>query len=46
MKSEVHKPSEFKKEIQKLDIRELKKAIVLNEVIGKPLALRKGSGRI
>jgi len=41
MKREIYKASAFKKELQKLDKKEVKKAIVLSEVLGKPKALRK-----
>ncbi len=41
MKREIHKASAFKKELQKLDQKEVKKAIVLSEILGKPKALRK-----
>lgn len=41
MKSEIHVSSNFKKDLQKLDLQELKKAIVLKEVLDKPLALRR-----
>lgn len=43
MKREIHKASAFKLELQKLDKKEMKKAIVLSEVLGKPKALRKDS---
>ena len=41
MKSELHRKSDFKKDLQKLSKNELKKAIVLREILGKPKALQK-----
>lgn len=41
MKRELYKATDFKRDIQKLDLGELKKAIVLKEVLDKPLALRR-----
>lgn len=40
MKREVHKATTFKKDLQKLSKSELKKAIVLKEILDKPKALR------
>ena len=41
MKSEVHKASQFKKELQSLKKEEIKKAIVLSEILGKPKGMDK-----
>lgn len=40
MKRKMSSASLFKKDIQSLTKEELKKAIVLNEVLSKPIALR------
>lgn len=41
MKRELHKASAFKRDIQKLNKEEVKKAILLSEILGKPKALKK-----
>lgn len=41
MKREIYVASAFKKELQKLNKKEIRKAIVLKEVLGKPKALQK-----
>lgn len=43
MERQMKKASQLKHELQKLDRSEVRKAIVLNEILGKPKALiRKG----